>query len=1094
VGTPTAVQKEAWPAIAAGGHTLVSAPTGTGKTLSAFLVFIDRLMAEKRAGTLPQELRVIYISPLKSLAGDIRENLRRPLDGILAAEYGEDAPAWPPPEGLSVAIRTGDTPQNERRKMIKTPPHLLITTPESLYLLLTSKSGQAMLKTARAVIIDELHALIDTKRGAHLMLSLARLDKLCPAPLQRIGLSATIEPLDKAASYLCPDPVAIVSPRMKKDIRLDVLGVPQTHQRKDSVWQDIADMVYDRCRNVRSTIAFVDGRAYAEKLAYYVNQRAGDGFARTHHGSLSKQQRQEVENALRAGALRLLCATSSMELGIDVGEIDLVFQVGCPRSISGAMQRLGRAGHKPGRTSVMAIFTRAPAESLYSGLAAEVVRQGGIEYCRPPRLCLDVLAQHLVSMAAVGDYTVDEVLDLLPRAYPFREVTKEDVRQVLRMLAGDYEHARDVPARPRLLYDRIHNRVTGDPYSRILAVSAGGTIPDRGLYTVKTETGVTIGELDEENVFESRVGDKFLLGTFAWQIKEIRKDIVIVSPAAKAGAKLPFYHGEIMGRRLQTGLRYGKLLESLNAAHEAGTLMQALMALGLDEPAAKGASEVVARQIASTGGLPDDRTIICEHFRDETGVRQIMVHAVFGKPVNEPLAILAAQAAGRLTGKNINFVADDDGFLLFPYEDVPLPEGLLQTINPDTVLQVLTAVLPATPVFNMAFRYNAGRALMMGVRKAGRLPLWVQRMRAAEMLDDALPRSGHPLIRETLRECLEDYWDQQGLTYVLDGIRAGTIRVREQWSESPSPLSFLLRRQTEASMMYDYYPTPDGIRAAAHQALAAVQNPAPEDMIAPDAGQLALAVKNDRRPDSEEQLHALMMMTGDMTAGELDVPVQWLESLESRGRVLYIEPGLWIAAEHAPDYENALPAAMRRRAGILSAGCSGTGAPRRRRRSPSGTCGPRRRRRTCWKSCGISVPPSCTTGCITTGSCSAGPNGKRLTCAAGRLRPSRPSGTPPCWPAGRFPRARRRNAWSPPLKPSATSPSPPPCGKTSCCRAVPGITGRRSWIVSWGKANSFGGCIPAEICPFTGTRTSTGTPPRIQAACPAATRSSWRRC
>jgi ATP-dependent Lhr-like helicase len=918
IGTPTAVQEEAWPAIASGGHTLVSAPTGTGKTLSAFLVFIDRLLKEKRAGTLPQELRLIYVSPLKSLAGDIRENLRRPLDGILKEQAGSDAPVWPPPEGLTVAVRTGDTPQNERRRMIKTPPNLLIITPESLYLMLTSKSGQAMLKTAQAVIIDELHAMIDTKRGAHLMLTLARLDRLCGRPLQRIGLSATIEPLTRAAAYLSPDPdidggaaaVAIVSPKMKKDIKLEVVGIPEVHLRKDNVWQDIADAVYARCQNARSTIAFVDGRAYAEKLAFYVNQRGGDGFARTHHGSLSRQQRFEVETALRGGTLNLLCATSSMELGIDVGEIDLVFQIGCPRSISSTMQRLGRAGHKPGRTSVMSIFTRAPGESLYSGLAAEVVRQGGIEYCRPPRLCLDVLAQHLVSMAATEDYSIDDVMGLLPHAYPFREVTREDVQAVLGMLAGDYEHERDVPARPRLLYDRIHGKVAGDPYSRILAVSAGGTIPDRGLHTVKTDTGVTVGELDEENVYESRVGDKFLLGTFAWQIAEIRKDMVIVRPTTKAGVRPPFYHGDITGRRLQTGLAYGRLLRRLGDAQEAGRLPEDLEALGLDEAAVKGAKEVVARQIASTGCLPDDGTVLVEHFRDDAGIRQIMVHAVFGRPVNEPLAILAAKAAKSLTGKNINYVVDDDGFLLFPYEDCAMPEGLLQTIAPDTARAVLSAVLPVTPVFNMAFRYNAGRALMMGVRKSGRQPLWLQRMRGAEMLDSVLGKPGHPLIRETLRECLEDYWDLPGVTFVMDGIRAGTIRVREVTNEIPSPMSFLLRRQTEASMMYDYAPTTDGIRAASHEALQAI------DMIAPDPTQLALVQSGGRSADSEARLHSLMMIEGDLIAGDFiasdfaagvsEAPIEWLESLEKQDRVLYIEPGLWIAAEHQTEYDAAL--------------------------------------------------------------------------------------------------------------------------------------------------------------------------------------------
>lgn len=899
LGAPTAVQEAAWPAIAAGDHTLVSAPTGTGKTLSAFLVFIDRLMSEAREGNLKEELYLIYVSPLKSLAGDIRENLRRPLEGILqegCRSAGDDL------QGLRVAMRTGDTPQSERRRMAKSPPHMLITTPESLFLMLSAKSGQSILRTARWIIIDELHAMIDSKRGAHLALSIARLDNLCGRPLQRIGLSATVEPLSTAAEWLSPEPVTIAAPKMRKDIELIVTS-PRFNARivrRDAAWQDIAESVYERCQEARSVIAFVEGRAYAEKLAYYVNQLGGEGFARTHHGSVSKEQRLEVEQALRSGNLRLLCATSSMELGIDVGEIDQVFQVGCPRSISGTMQRLGRSGHNPNRVSIMRMFARASSEGLYSALTAEVVGRGGIERSRPPRLCLDVLAQHLVSMATGDGYGIDDVMKILQRAYPFRDVTREDVKDVLRMLAGDYEHDRDIPVRPRVLYDRLHDRVVGDPYSRMLAISAGGTIPDRGLYTVRTEGGVKLGELDEEFVFEARVGDKFLLGSFAWKICDIRKDTVIVAQSSVSGAKPPFWKGEIKGRRIETGFAYGEILRSLERAHQAGSLLDELSRLGLDENAAESAESFLKNQFAATRALPTDRTILIEHFRDETGNHQMMVHSVFGQPVNEPLAILATEAAKRALSTNISYVVDDDGFLLFPYDDRPLPEGLLYAILPESARPVLEAALPATPLFNIAFRYNAARALMMGVRKAGRQPLWVQRLRGAEMLDSLIRHDSHPLIRETRRECLEDYWDLPGVEMILAKIRSGDIRVLEMRLDSPSPMSLPLRRRTEGAMVYDYAPTPSGIHVAVEEALDRAQ------MIAPASEQLARVSNRTRLPENESELHSQLMIEGDMVAGELDVPVEWLEALEGNGRAKYIEPGLWIAAEHEAEYRAAL--------------------------------------------------------------------------------------------------------------------------------------------------------------------------------------------
>lgn len=924
-GEPTMVQQEAWPKIAAGEDVLISAPTGTGKTLSAFLVFIDKLQALAKQGELKEELHLIYVSPLKSLAGDIRENLKKPLEGISTAEGGDGAAR------ITVGIRTGDTSQKDRQRMVKHPPHILIITPESLYLMLTSRTGQSVLRTAKALIIDELHALIDTKRGAHLMLSAARLDKLCKRPLQRIGLSATIEPLQTAAEYLSPDPVYIATPPMWKEIQIEVNGItPSGGRRKDPIWEELAAKVYDRCLQCRSVIAFSEGRRYAEKLAYYVNQLGGENFARVHHGSVSKEQRAEAEDALRNGELRLLCATSSMELGIDVGDIDQVLQVGCPRTISSTMQRLGRAGHNPGRVSVMYMYPRTAWETLYCGMTAQVSRQGGVEHAQPPRLCLDVLAQHLVSMAATAQnpeaekpglaYTVDEVMEILRGTYTFRDVTRQDVKTILGMLAGDYEHQREIPVRPRILYDRLHDRVFADSYSRMLAVAAGGTIPDKGMYMAKTEDGVKVGELDEEFVYESQRGDRFLLGAFGWKIVSQDKDTVVVTQTHAEGARLPFWKGEIKGRNLRTSLAFGSIMRKLSEAQQRGTLKTELAQLGLDEAARENTAEFLERQVKAAGILPDDRTIVIEHFTDSTGNHQAMVHALFGKRINAPLSLLMQETVQRITKSNAGCVDEEDGILLYSYGEEIIPKKILFSIDPERVRETLEAMLPVTPVFNMTFRYNAARALMMGMRQNGRQPLWMQRLRSTEMLESLVNDKTHPLIRETRRECLEDQWDIDGVLQILHGVHSGQIAVRELYLDIPSPMSLPMQWRVEAAEMYEYTPTTPGIRQAVYDELHHMEQ------LKPSAEALQKVQERKKLPQSAAELHTLLMIEGDVTVQELwdmfgensarreflaeeeSMLIAWLEELAKQGLAEYIEPGLWIAAEQSREYGQALSA------------------------------------------------------------------------------------------------------------------------------------------------------------------------------------------
>ena len=892
-GKPTAVQEAAWPVIASGGHVLVSAPTGAGKTLAAFLIFIDKLLNDAQSGNLKNELYVIYISPLKSLAADIRENLNRPLNG-LEDRLGRKI-------GIRVAVRTGDSTPAERRTMIKNPPHILITTPESLYILLSSQSGKAMLKTAKAVIVDELHALINSKRGAHLTLSLARLDILCGSYLQRIGLSATITPLNTAAEWLSPDNPVIIAPKMHKEIQIDVISPLEDLSERpvNTVWPYIGKASYEFCEGSRSVLAFVEGRVQSEKLAYHVNQIAGVGFAAVHHGSISKERRAEAENTLRAGTLRLLCATSSMELGIDVGDIDLVLQVGFPNTIMAMLQRLGRSGHNPGRTSVMHIFPRTPLEGVYCAMMAELALKGQMERCKPPLECWDILAQHLVSMAGTEAFYLDEILSITARAYQFKGIDTETLGRLLAMLSGDYEHGSDIPVRPRLLYDRINSRVDGDNYSRMLALNAGGTIPDKGMFAVKTENGVRLGELDEEFVFEARVGDRFLLGAFAWKILKISRDTVTVAPTSVNGVAPPFWRGDGVGRALETGMAFGSMMRGFQTAWENERLYESLRILKMDEISAKSTAEVLDKQLKQMGCLPSDKLIILEYFIDETGARQLMVHSIFGRPINAPLALLLREAVKSAGDSDLYVYDDDDGFLLYGLGDRKLPVNTLSRINPETARILLRQTLPGTALFNMVFRYNAGRALMMGVRGAGRQPLWVQRLKGAELLELASEYADHPLIAESVRECMDDYWDLNGLNSILSGIREGRIAVVERESTKPSPMSLNLRRAVEADQMYNYSPTPSNAANSAQKAAMALGR----ELIKPDGDELRNVHERAREPENENQLHAMMMIEGDFTADELETPVEWLENLTKASRVLYIEPGLWIAAEHQAEYE-----------------------------------------------------------------------------------------------------------------------------------------------------------------------------------------------
>ena len=693
VGTPTEAQRMGWQAISEGRDALISSPTGSGKTLAAFLYFLDEMRRELDAGALAEGLRIVYVSPLKALGNDIRQNLERPLAGLGLSD------------AVRVAVRTGDTDAKARREMIKHPPHILITTPESLYLLLTSLSGRDMLKTARTVIVDELHAVLSSKRGAHLFLSLARLDALCGGHVRRVGLSATVNPPEEAARHLTGgEPCAVIVPKIEKRTELTVdVPVPDMRQLPErSVWPAIADRVIEALDHARTVLVFVDGRAGCERLALRINERAGQTLARTHHGCVSKEQRLEAERMLKSGELRVMVATSSMELGVDVGEIDLVVQVGPPPGVSVLLQRLGRAGHNPGRVSRMRVYPRTAAEAIGCALVCEAAREGRIERVRAPEMCLDVLSQHLVSMAAAGAYTVDEAVEILSRAYAYRRLASEDVKAVLGMLSGDYERMDDRPVKPRVVYDRLSGRVSGDAYTRMLALSAGGTIPDRGWFAVTLPDGTRLGELDEEFVFEARLGDKFYLGAFPWKIEEITRDRVIVSPTSPEGAASPFWKGDRAARAYETGAFYGSLLSKWEdaARRSPAALRAALCAAGLTPDAAENAARVIESQLRAVGCLATDRVLVAEHFSDEAGEHQLMLHSPFGDAVNRALGMLLARRAAAATGADARAYDDDDGALICLVGGQPIPDALLPTLAATSAPDAYTVPLTPNTVSN----------------------------------------------------------------------------------------------------------------------------------------------------------------------------------------------------------------------------------------------------------------------------------------------------------------------------------------------------------------------------------------------------------
>jgi ATP-dependent helicase Lhr and Lhr-like helicase len=945
---PTAAQAQAWPAIASGENVLVSAPTGSGKTLAAFLWALDRLVAEPGRG------RLVYVSPLKALSYDIEKNLRAPLRGI-----GGD---------ISVAIRTGDTPQKERQAMLRTPPDVLITTPESLYLMLTSKARE-FLAEADSVIVDEIHAVARTKRGAHLALTLERLEHVANQPLQRIGLSATQRPLEEVGRFLVGTgrDCKIVDAGVRKPLDLKIhvpvenMREPDAHDVTDaavggqgtaagggdligtglgdapatqrSIWPAIYPELLELVRAHRSTIVFVNSRRGAERLAVRLNELAAeeDGgdepayIARAHHGSLAREERLVVEDLLKSGELPCLVATSSLELGIDMGAVDLVIQVESPKSVTAGLQRIGRAGHGVGEVSRGRIFPKFRADLVECAVVAKRMRDGDIEATVIPRNPLDVLAQQIVAATATGDdWKVPELHDVVRRAYPFAELSRELLDSVLDMLDGRYPSEEFSELRPRIVWDRVEDTIRARKGALQLAVTNAGTIPDRGLYSVNLPDGRRVGELDEEMVYEARPGQTFLLGASTWRIEEITRDRVIVTPAPGAPGAVPFWKGDGIGRPKELGEAIGAFVREAVDQDPAELAAD----YDLDERAARNLSAFLREQRDATRVVPSDRTIVIERFRDEIGDWRLCVLSPYGGRVHAAWALALSARVRDEFGLESDAIWSDDGIIVhLPDADEP-PGAELVLVQPDEIEELVVRELSSSALFGARFRENAARALLLPRARPGkRTPLWQQRLKAQSLLEVAKRYGQFPIVLETYRECLRDVFDLPGLETLLRGLHTRELSLVEVETQRASPFASSLLFDYVATYMYEG-DTPNAERRAAALSLdrdllrELLGQEELRDLIDPaalDEVEADLQRTSERtRAANADGLHDVLRAVGDLTADEAQVrclpavsALRILAELEKERRAIRMRIGgeeRWLAAEDAGLYRDALGA------------------------------------------------------------------------------------------------------------------------------------------------------------------------------------------
>ena len=916
---PTPPQELGWPIISSGCHTLIQAPTGSGKTLAAFLWALDRA----RPG---DGLQVLYVSPLKALNYDVERNLRGPLAGI-----GLE---------LNVAVRTGDTPQKERAEIRKRPPEILITTPESLFLMLTSQARE-ILMGVETLILDEVHAVAGTKRGAHLALSVERLERLLEEPMQRIGLSATQRPLEEIARFVSGGrPIEVVDAGRAKELDLEVVvpvedmrelqstaglstpvmpdGVemaPGVEGSSRSIWPSIYPAVLDLVERHRSTILFVNNRRLAERLAVRLNELAEKPIARAHHGSLAREQRVEIEELLKRGEIPCLVATSSLELGVDMGAVDLVIQIESPKSVARGLQRIGRAGHTLDAVSRGRIFPKFRGDLLECAVVARGMEEGAIEETQIPRNPLDVLAQQIVAVCADEEIGVDELHELVRGAWSFRDLSRAALENVLDMLAGRYPSEEFAELRPRIVWDRIKGVVRGRQGARRLAVTNAGTIPDRGLFGVfLVDGGGRVGELDEEMVYEAREGQTFMLGASTWRIEDITRDRVLVSPAPGVPGAVPFWKGEGTGRPYELGEAIGRTARELAALADDAAVARLTSQHRLDARAAANLVTYLREQEQATGALPSDRTVVVERFRDEIGDWRLCILTPFGSRVHAPWSLALAARLRDSLGLEVNAIWSDDGIALhLPDAEAPPPTTDV-LVSPGEVEDIVVQELAGSALFGSRFRENAGRALLIPRRRPGqRTPLWQQRLKAQGLLQVARRYSDFPIVLETYRECLRDVFDMPALRRLLGDLEARRLDLVEVETASASPFASSLLFDYVATYMYED-DTPSAERRA--QALALDRDLLRELLGAEELRDLldrsAIQEVEEElhgRARTPDELHDLLLRRGDRTSDEMD-PAH-AEELVAERRAIWV--GLasgrrLIAAEDAGRYRDAFGA------------------------------------------------------------------------------------------------------------------------------------------------------------------------------------------